>query len=222
MRAQVIVIPGNETSELGFNRLLKSYQDTEQEFSINNFEASTPFTAESEMRDFDLTWNYPWEGETYDFATGLKKRAYVGRDPMARVACSMSHFRLWAECFETKETFLILEHDAYFIKQIPIDIILEWDYQIIGVNDPLGATRKARDFKNLSPEQKRERNERTRKSVRNSLVFRSETLQGLLGKDAWLHKTRNSPAARSGAFTPDQRWQQQLKHRQWLADNNRL
>tara|TARA_R100000458_G_C8178099_1_gene176149 strand:+ start:136 stop:792 length:657 start_codon:yes stop_codon:yes gene_type:complete len=42
------------------------------------------------------------------------------------------------------------------------------------------------------------------------------------GKEAWLAKTANSPAARSGAFTPDQRWQQQLKHRQWLADNNRL
>ena len=132
MRAQVIVIPGNETSELGFNRLLKSYQDTEQEFSINNFEASTPFTAESEMKDFDITWNYPWEGEV-----------------KARIACAMSHFRLWAECYETKETFLILEHDAYFIKQIPIDIILEWDYDIIGVNDPLGATRKAREFKRL-------------------------------------------------------------------------
>ena len=149
MRAQVIVIPGNETSELGFNRLLKSYQDTQQEFSINSFDASTPFTAEREMHDFDITWNYPWEGEVSDFSTGLIKRAYVGRDPKARIACAMSHFRLWAECYETKETFLVLEHDAYFIKQIPIDIILEWDYDIIGVNDPLGATRKAREFKRL-------------------------------------------------------------------------
>ena len=90
MRAQVIVIPGNETSELGFNRLLKSYQDTQQEFSINSFDASTPFTAESEMRDFDITWNYPWEGQVSDFATGLIKRAYVGRDPKARMACAMS------------------------------------------------------------------------------------------------------------------------------------
>ena len=45
--------------------------------------------------------------------------------------------------------------------------------------------------------------------------------QGLLGKDAWLHKTRNSPAARSGAFTGDERWNTQLKHRQWQKDNNR-
>ena len=45
--------------------------------------------------------------------------------------------------------------------------------------------------------------------------------QGLLGKDAWIHKTRNSPAARSGAFTGDERWNTQLKHRQWQKDNNR-
>ena len=37
----------------------------------------------------------------------------------------------------------------------------------------------------------------------------------------WLHKTRNSPAARSGAFTDEQRWQQQLKHREWQMKNNR-
>ena len=43
-----------------------------------------------------------------------------------------------------------------------------------------------------------------------------------LGEEAWKEATANSPAATSGAFTPDQRWQQQLKHRQWLADNNRL
>ena len=45
--------------------------------------------------------------------------------------------------------------------------------------------------------------------------------QGLLGKDDWLKKTRNSPAATSGAFTDDQRWSTQLKHRQWQKDNNR-
>ena len=34
-------------------------------------------------------------------------------------------------------------------------------------------------------------------------------------KDQWLAKTANSPAAQSGAFTDDQRWAQQLKHRAW-------
>ena len=45
--------------------------------------------------------------------------------------------------------------------------------------------------------------------------------QGLHRKDAWINKTRNSPAARAGAFTGDERWNTQLKHRQWQKDNNR-
>ena len=38
---------------------------------------------------------------------------------------------------------------------------------------------------------------------------------------AWLAKTANSPAARSGAFTDEERWQTQLGHQQWKKDNNR-
>ena len=33
----------------------------------------------------------------------------------------------------------------------------------------------------------------------------------------WLHKTRNSPAARSGAFTDDQRWNTQKQHQDWKS-----
>lgn len=39
-----------------------------------------------------------------------------------------------------------------------------------------------------------------------------------LSKEAWLKKTRNSPAAKSGAFTDDERWAQQQKHRTWKAN----
>jgi len=38
------------------------------------------------------------------------------------------------------------------------------------------------------------------------------------GKAAWLKKTRNSPAAKSGAFTDDERWALQQKHRKSKAD----
>ena len=40
-------------------------------------------------------------------------------------------------------------------------------------------------------------------------------------KAAWLNKTRNSPAAKSGAFSDDQRWATYQKHRKWQKDNNR-
>lgn len=39
--------------------------------------------------------------------------------------------------------------------------------------------------------------------------------QGDGGRADWLKKTRNSPAAKSGAFTDEERWQQQLRHRAW-------
>ena len=45
--------------------------------------------------------------------------------------------------------------------------------------------------------------------------------KGLLNKADWLKKSSNSPAAKSGAFSDDERWAQQLKHRQWQKDNNR-
>ena len=54
MQAKVITITENETSNLGFNRLLKSYQDTDQEFSISSFDASTRWTAEQDMKDFTV------------------------------------------------------------------------------------------------------------------------------------------------------------------------
>jgi len=40
-------------------------------------------------------------------------------------------------------------------------------------------------------------------------------------KSAWLHKTRNSPAAKSGKFSDDQRWETQKKHRKWKADRKK-
>ena len=39
--------------------------------------------------------------------------------------------------------------------------------------------------------------------------------------DDWTSSTSNSPAAQSGAFTDSERFGQQMKHQQWLKDNNR-
>lgn len=40
------------------------------------------------------------------------------------------------------------------------------------------------------------------------------------GRDEWIEGTKNSPAA--SFLEPEERWQQQLKHREWLRINNRL
>ena len=40
-------------------------------------------------------------------------------------------------------------------------------------------------------------------------------------KSKWLEKTRNSPAQRSGAFTDDELWALQQKHRDWKSARGR-
>ena len=37
----------------------------------------------------------------------------------------------------------------------------------------------------------------------------------------WLDRTSRSPAARSGAFTDEERWQTHLNNQRWRRDNNR-
>ena len=41
------------------------------------------------------------------------------------------------------------------------------------------------------------------------------------GRAEWLKKTRNSPAAKSGAFSDDERWKLQQKHRKWKASRGK-
>lgn len=145
MRACAIVVADNEVSELGFDRLIKSSEHVGNNFAINKANAVTPNNVDSIMDKFNLRWNYPWEGESIDFATGLKKSAYKTVNRKARMACACSHYGLWDECVTTQTTMLILEHDALFTKKIDFDPD-ETRAVIIGINNPLGATRRAKVY----------------------------------------------------------------------------
>lgn len=59
-----------------------------------------PINAIDQMKEFDIDWNYPWQGKVHDFASGLIKSAYQTANPKARIACAMSHFRLWTDCYD--------------------------------------------------------------------------------------------------------------------------
>jgi len=41
--------------------------------------------------------------------------------------CFLSHFYLWKECFETNIPYMILEHDGYFIKKLPDNILEKFE-----------------------------------------------------------------------------------------------
>lgn len=51
--------------------------------------------------------------------------------------CFLSHYYLWQKCAESKIPFLILEHDGYFIKPLPPDILDRFtDVLKLDNNDP--------------------------------------------------------------------------------------
>ena len=142
MKAVSIVIKDNAVSELGYSRLVESSKSVGNDFDIVKWDAVIPTNVNEFMMGIGIRWNYPWEGEVVDFATGLKKSAYKTANPKARMACACSHYCLWHESATTDTTLLVLEHDAYFTNKIdfdPKDIKAE----ILGINNPLGATRKS-------------------------------------------------------------------------------
>ena len=151
MKVYSITIRGNVVSESGYDRLVESSRAVGNTFNINRFEAITPPYVEQTIKSHSLRWNYPWVGQEIDIATGLTKSAYQTKDPKARIACSLSHYLLWRTCVHLNEPVLVLEHDAVFTKAIDFDVN-DGNMDIVGINNPLGATRKSREFFNAIEE----------------------------------------------------------------------
>lgn len=145
MKAYAIVIKGNNLSEAAFNTLAESSAKVGNTFPINRFEAVTPDYVDETMKEHIVRWNYPWVGKEQCLQTGLLKAAYKTDNPKARVACALSHYLLWKRCVSIDEPIMILEHDAKFVEKIDFDINDSKMY-IVGINNPLGATRRAREF----------------------------------------------------------------------------
>ena len=126
---------------------LYSSYSLKNNFRPEIFEATIAENAEDHLSKLLLEWNYPWEGVVTDLKTGLKKSAYPTRNRLNRIACAISHYRLWAVCVKTNKPMLIMEHDAIFIQRLRYDNLLEDNhYNIIGINNPIGNTRKSHEF----------------------------------------------------------------------------
>jgi len=152
MKAYAIVIKGNEVSLNGYDALVKSSKSVGNKFEIENFEATTADFANVSLTGNGLKWTYPWEGQTIDFASGLVLSAYSTAYRERRIACFMSHYRLWHQCKKLNEPILIMEHDAIFVHKLDPDSIIKSKYDVIGINNPLMATRKANLFHKLVKE----------------------------------------------------------------------
>lgn len=146
MIALSIVIPHNKVSLDGYEALKESSEKVQNDFEIQKFDAVTPDIADVVFKGNGLKWNYPWEGETVDFASGLVKRAYPTTYKERRMACFASHYLLWYKCFREDIPILVLEHDALFVHKFDPQPIIDSKYDIVGINNPLMATRRAKKF----------------------------------------------------------------------------
>ena len=136
-------------SKRAFIKLCQSSKDVGNH-GINPeiFSATYPEQVPELMARFKLTWNYPWQGTETDLHTGLKKSGYPTTNKNNRIACALSHYRLWAQCVHSNEPMLIMEHDAYFTDRLKgyYAILDDNRWDIIGINEPRGNTRKAQVF----------------------------------------------------------------------------
>ena len=145
MKAYAIVIKSHRLSEEAFDVLSQSSKGVGNKFDINKFEAVTPDYVDQTMKDHNIVWNYPWIDKETCLQTGLVKAAYKTDNRKARMACALSHYLLWKTCVTLNEPVMILEHDAKFVEKIDFDIN-DCNMSVLGINNPLGATRRSRDF----------------------------------------------------------------------------
>lgn len=145
IEAAAIVLYGNDVAEQGFKQLVESSEAIGNDFDITKFSAVGQEDANRVMKEHGLKWTYPWTGQKIDLQTGLTLTAYPTLHPMKRVGCALSHYLLWKKVAASNRSLLILEHDALFINKVDISPLSQ-PYNILGINNPIGATRRAKMF----------------------------------------------------------------------------
>lgn len=146
MKAYAVVLKGHHISELAFSKLLKSSERVKNDFTVENFNAVIPEEVPDILRKKSIRWNWPWTERSLDIQSGMVKSPYRTNEKKKRIACFLSHYSLWEKCVDLNEPIIILEHDAIFKKKVELSVLLESNKSIIALNDPIGATRKSREY----------------------------------------------------------------------------
>ena len=142
INAYIITIKDNERSQRAADRLIDSMPSN---ITPKKFDAIVPDQVDRLMKKYKLKWTWPWQGEEYNLKAGLIMRAYQTADPKKRMGCFLSHYMLWQRCIKYDEPMIIHEHDALYFsdENLPVYELEKSWYNIIGLNNPAGATRMA-------------------------------------------------------------------------------
>ena len=137
MKAFVITLFNDRYSLQSAETTLRTAKEMSGELDIERFRAVTPDKIK------DTTYSYPKEGETSIYEN-MTLVGYQAKDIGKKIACSLSHLKLWNKCVELDEPIMILEHDAVFIRKFKLGKLMNSieDGDIVMINDPRGATRR--------------------------------------------------------------------------------
>jgi len=153
MKAYIISMLNDHDSTVATRKLLRSIEMSKSNVEAMMFNAVTPETMDdninrlfgSQMPYAKIQYTYPKTAaeNRLDILSGLNLSAYPTKDLRKRISCFLSHYSLWRLCFQMKEPIMILEHDAFFVRKFDFANIADRvTGNILGLNDPEGATRK--------------------------------------------------------------------------------
>jgi GR25 family glycosyltransferase involved in LPS biosynthesis len=175
MKAFVITLPTIE-SKAAANCCKRSAT-----FDIETFDAVTPNT----LTNLPGKWTYPWTSADERTERGIYLSAYQTVVREKRIACFVSHYRLWELCTKINEPVMVLEHDAEFIRKFDYSKIQnQFTGEILGLNDPRHATRKSNIFHNTLKKQYKNKEI----VVETPWVDDKKVPQGLAGNSAYIIK----------------------------------
>lgn len=141
MKAFVITLFNDKYSVESAERTIRTARQMNEDLHIEMVRATTP------KQVGDYTYSYPVQGQTKIYE-GMTLVGYQARDVNKKIACSVSHMKLWDKCVEMDEPIMILEHDVVFTRKFKLGKLLReiQDGDVVMINDPRGATRRSQRY----------------------------------------------------------------------------
>ena len=158
LMAVIIALPNNSDSMLAARKCVRSIQLTKSKIFPFIMPAVEPgVNMDKYLNSFgktekDWTWPYKPGDVRLDIKSGLRVSPYGAKDWRKVLACLLSHMQCWRWSIITNSPVMILEHDAIFTRKFDYTVfsnLLDIDSKfdgVIGLNNPLGATRRANTY----------------------------------------------------------------------------
>jgi len=207
-KAFIITMMNNHQSVVGARRCIQSIKNTKSKLDPFILDATTPDNLLEHLSTFkmDLSdWTYPKSpSETKtSIDDGLILTGYSAADYTKVVSCLVSHMRLWRMCLTLGEPIVILEHDAMFTREFDmnLDFAMQMQAAVIGLNDPIGATRKAKLYDSIIRTKMAETNRPHRTKLSEVPTVDDLTIpQGIAGNSAYLISPYNAAVVLNRIF----------------------